>query len=82
MYIDKQKLSRDLTELMGCQLYSLIQQLEGKYPTEYDITKWKDKYQGRTNLPPNMVELNTFRHLTDQSVSNILWLVDEAMKEE
>ena len=68
-YVD---LKQDLTELVGCKFHQLDELNKGKSPTEYDITKWIDKYRGTQNLPPYTVELNNFRIEVDQFVTLIM----------
>jgi hypothetical protein len=68
-------LHRELTELVGVKFHQIDELNKGKLPTEYDITKWVDKYQGRKDLPPHMVELNNFRYDVDHFVSMIMMIV-------
>ena len=70
-----EQLHRDLVELVGAKFYQIDQLYSGKYPDGYDITKWVEKYRGRTDLPPNMVELNNFKNEVDSFVSMIMMIV-------
>jgi hypothetical protein len=76
-YVDLSSLEHDLIELVGCKFHQIDEIDSGKWPGQYDITKWIDKYQGKQNLPPHVVELNNFRNEVDQFVSLIMSVIQK-----
>ena len=76
--IDKLKLREKITEIVGVRVYSMREIMSGKYPGEYDITKWREEYIGKQNLPPYVIELNHFRTEVDEFTAMIMQAVADA----
>lgn len=82
MKMNKQQLYSELTEIIACKLYSVQQQCEGKYPTEYDPGGWRNKYLGIPAVPPPFIILNTFKPEVDMMVALIMNAIDRAEEDE
>jgi hypothetical protein len=75
---DKRELRDKITEIVGVRVYSMRERMSGKYPGEYDITKWKEEYMGKQDLPPYVIQLNNFRTEVDEFTAMIMQAVKEA----
>jgi 16S rRNA C967 or C1407 C5-methylase (RsmB/RsmF family) len=82
MKMNKRQLHNELTEIIACKLYSVQQQYEGKYPTEYDPSGWRDLYLGIPEPPPPFIRLNMFKPEVDLMVSLIMDAVTRAEDDE
>lgn len=76
--MDLKKLKEDITEIVGARTYSMREILSGKYPGEYDISKWREEYIGNQNLPPYHIELNHFKTEVDQFTEMIMQAIADA----
>ena len=74
-YVDLSSIEREMVELVGAKFHQIDEINKGKWPDEYDITKWVDKYKGKTNLPPHVVELNNFRTEVNHFVAMIMFVI-------
>ena len=76
--IDKRKLREKITEIVGVRVYSMREIMSGKYPGEYDTSKWREEYRGKQNLPPYVIELNHFKTEVDEFTAMIMQAVADA----
>lgn len=75
--MDKYGLRNKLTELVALKFDTNDQRNEGIWPPHTDLERWKKRYQGITDLPPHMVELNMFKNDVDGFVSMLLMVIDD-----
>lgn len=76
--IDKRKLREKIIEIVGVRVYSMREIMSGKYPGEYDISKWREEYRGLQNLPPYTVQLNHFKTEVDEFTAMIMQAMSDA----
>ena len=76
--INKIKLRKALTEVVGVRVYSMRERMSGKMPGEYDISKWREEYIGCLNLPPYVIQFNHFKTEVDQFTAMIMEAVEDA----
>jgi hypothetical protein len=69
-----------MTEIAGSYIYSIIERMSGKYPGEYDVSKWRDTYEGRKDLPPYCIEINNFRSEVDCLTDLIMLAVERKLQ--
>ena len=78
---DLGKLKGNITEIVGSRVYSIREIMSGKYPGEYDISKWREEYIGHQNLPPNIIQFNHFRAEVDEFTAMIMKAIQEGLDE-
>ena len=74
--MDRRKLKSKITEIVGARVYSMREIMSGKYPGEYDISKWREEYRGAQNLPPYVIQLNHFKNEVDEFTVMIMNVIE------
>jgi len=83
MSIDKREIASRFTEVVARVMDIRDQENEGIYPP-HDLERWKRKYQGRDfeDLPPNIIQFNTFKPMVDMTVCQLMMALDDKEWEE
>jgi len=76
--MDLARLKDTIREIVGARVYSMREIMSGKYPGEYDITRWREEYRGLQNLPPYTVQLNHFKTEVDEFTAMIMQAIEDA----
>ena len=81
--MDKRRLHDVFTEIVAIRLDTYEQRLNGIWPPDTNLDRWKHRYFGisEKDLPPYTVEINHFRIEVQNFVSMLIQAVDNINKD-